>query len=49
MQDSLAIEGNALSTKQMTRFLMVRPYQKEVQEMSNAIKAYESFQQWQPI
>lgn len=51
IQGSLAIEGNTLSTEQITAILngktVIAP-PKEVQEVRNAIKAYESFQQWQP-
>lgn len=51
IQGSLAIEGNTLSTKQITAILngktVIAP-PKEVQEVRNAIKAYEAFQQWQP-
>lgn len=51
IQGSLAIEGNTLSTEQITAILngktVIAP-PKEVQEVRNAIKAYEAFQQWQP-
>ena len=51
IQGSLAIEGNTLSTEQITAILngktVIAPL-KEVQEVRNAIKAYEAFQQWQP-
>ena len=51
IQGSLAIEGNSLSTEQITAILngktVIAP-PKEVQEVRNAIKAYEAFQQWQP-
>lgn len=51
IQGSLAIEGNTLSTEQITAILngeTVIASPKEVQEVRNAIKAYEAFQQWQP-
>ncbi|EEH67313.1 cell filamentation protein Fic [Acinetobacter haemolyticus] len=51
IQGSLAIEGNTLSTEQITAILngkVVIAPPKEVQEVRNAIKAYEAFQQWQP-
>lgn len=51
IQGSLAIEGNTLSTEQITAILNGKPViapPKEVQEVRNAIKAYEAFQQWQP-
>nr|WP_277604149.1 MULTISPECIES: Fic family protein [unclassified Acinetobacter] len=51
IQGSLAIEGNTLSTEQITAILngktVIAP-PKEVQEVRNAIKAYEAFQHWQP-
>lgn len=51
IQGSLAIEGNTLSTEQITAILngktVIAP-PKEVQEVRNAIKAYEAFQEWQP-
>ena len=51
IQGSLAIEGNTLSTEQITAILngktVIAP-PKEVQEVRNAIKAYEAFQQWKP-
>ena len=51
IQGSLAIEGNTLCTEQITAILngktVIAP-PKEVQEVRNAIKAYEAFQQWQP-
>lgn len=51
IQGSLAIEGNTLSTEQITAILngktVIAP-PKEVQEVRNAIKAHEAFQQWQP-
>ena len=50
IQGSLAIEGNTLSTEQITAILNGKPViapPKEVQEVRNAIKAYEQFQQWQ--
>lgn len=51
IQGSLAIEGNTLSTEQITAILNGMPViasPKEVQEVRNAMKAYEAFQQWQP-
>ena len=46
IQGSLAIEGNTLSTEQITAILngktVIAP-PKEVQEVRNAIKAYEAF------
>jgi len=51
IQGSLAIEGNTLSTEQITAILngktVIAP-PREVQEVRNAIKAYEAFQQWNP-
>lgn len=51
IQGSLAIEGNTLSEAQITAILdgkqVIAP-PKEIQEVRNAIKAYEAFQQWQP-
>lgn len=51
IQGSLAIEGNTLSKEQITAILngktVIAP-PKEVQEVRNAIKAYEAFQQWKP-
>lgn len=50
IQGSLAIEGNTLSEAQITAILdgkqVIAP-PKEIQEVRNAIKAYEAFQQWQ--
>lgn len=47
IQGSLAIEGNTLSTEQITAILngkaVIAP-PKEVQEVRNAIKAYDAFQ-----
>ncbi|GAC1374339.1 MAG: Fic family protein [Aquirhabdus sp.] len=46
---SLAIEGNTLSEEQITAILNGKPViasPKEVQEVRNAIRAYEEFQQW---
>lgn len=51
IQGSLAIEGNTLSTEQITAILNGKPIiapPKEVQEVRNAIKAYDAFQKWQP-
>lgn len=51
IQGSLAIEGNTLSEAQITAILdgkqVIAP-PKEIQEVRNAIRAYEAFQQWQP-
>lgn len=51
IQGTLAIEGNTLSEEQITAILNGKPViapPKEVQEVRNAIKAYEAFQQWKP-
>ena len=51
IQGSLAIEGNTLSEEQITAILNGKPViapPKEIQEVRNAIKAYEQFQQWHP-
>lgn len=51
IQGSLAIEGNTLSTEQITAILNGKPIiapPKEIQEVRNAIKAYDAFQKWQP-
>jgi Fic family protein len=51
IQGSLAIEGNTLSEEQITAILNGKPViapPKEIQEVRNAIKAYEQFRQWQP-
>lgn len=51
IQGSLAIEGNTLSEEQITAILNGKPViapPKEIQEVRNAIKAYEQFQKWQP-
>jgi Fic family protein len=49
IQGSLAIEGNTLSEKQITAILegkrVIAPL-KEIQEVRNAIKAYEQFETW---
>lgn len=51
IQGSLAIEGNTLSTDQITAILegkrVVAP-PREVQEVRNAIAAYDRFDQWHP-
>ena len=51
IQGSLAIEGNTLSTEQITAILngktIIAP-PKEVQEVRNALKAYEEIQDWNP-
>ena len=48
---SLAIEGNTLSEEQITAILegkLVLAPLREIQEVRNAIKAYDLFEQWQP-
>ncbi len=48
---SLAIEGNTLSEEQISTILNGKPViapPKEVQEVRNAIKAYDEFQNWNP-
>ena len=48
---SLAIEGNSLSEEQVTALIEGRPVVapvKEVQEVRNAIKAYEQFMDFEP-
>lgn len=51
IQGSLAIEGNTLSTAQITAILegkrVIAP-PREIQEARNAINAYDLFTQWQP-
>lgn len=51
IQGSLAIEGNSLSEAQITAILegkrVIAP-PREVQEVRNAIAAYERFEQWRP-
>jgi len=51
IQGSLAIEGNTLSEKQITAILdgkaVVAP-PREIQEVKNAILAYDKMNQWQP-
>ncbi len=50
IQGSLAIEGNTLSEAQITAILNGKPViapQREVQEVKNALAAYEQFEQWQ--
>ena len=51
IQGSLAIEGNTLSEAQITAILdgkaVIAP-PKEIQEVRNAMKAYEAFKDWQP-
>lgn len=48
---SLVIEGNTFSTEQITAILngktIIAPL-KEVQEVRNALKAYEEIQDWNP-
>jgi Fic family protein len=51
IQGSLAIEGNSLSTEQVTAILENKPVMgsmKEIQEVRNAITAYEQFEKWDP-
>ena len=51
IQGSLAIEGNTLSTEQITAILNGKPViapPKEVQEVRNALKAYEEIHNWHP-
>lgn len=52
IQGSLAIEGNTLSEEQITAILegkrVIAP-PKEIQEVRNAIKAYEQFETWKAI
>ncbi len=51
IQGSLAIEGNTLSVEQITAILegkrVIAP-PREIQEVRNAVKAYEQLDQWQP-
>jgi Fic family protein len=51
VQGSLAIEGNTLSEKQITAILdgkrVIAP-PREIQEVRNAIAAYDRFEQWHP-
>ncbi|HQV34440.1 MAG TPA: Fic family protein, partial [Calditrichia bacterium] len=51
IRGSLAIEGNTLSEAQITAILdgkrVIAP-PREVQEVKNALSAYERFDQWQP-
>jgi Fic family protein len=50
IQGSLAIEGNTLSVEQITAVLEGKPViapPKEVQEVKNALAAYEHFNKWQ--
>ena len=51
IQGSLAIEGNTLSEEQMTAILdgkrVIAP-PREIQEVQNAIAAYDRFEQWRP-
>ncbi|MCK9197578.1 MAG: Fic family protein [Syntrophales bacterium] len=51
IQGSLAIEGNTLSVEQITAILegkrIIAPL-REVQEVRNAVKAYDQFDKWQP-
>jgi Fic family protein len=51
VQGSLAIEGNTLSEKQITAILdgkRVMASPREIQEVHNAIAAYDRFEQWHP-
>jgi Fic family protein len=51
IRGSLAIEGNALSEEQITAILdgkRVNATPREVQEVRNAIAAYDRFEQWRP-
>ena len=51
IQGSLAIEGNTLSTEQITAILENKPVMgsmKEIQEVRNAIAAYDQFEAWNP-
>ena len=51
IQGSLAIEGNTLSVEQITAILegkrIIAP-PREIQEVRNAVKAYEQLDKWQP-
>jgi Fic family protein len=52
IQGSLAIEGNSLSEEQITAILegkKVIASPKEVQEVRNAIEAYDQFSKWNPF
>jgi Fic family protein len=51
IQGSLAIEGNTLDTEQITAILEGKPVLgtiREIQEVKNAIEAYDSFENWNP-
>ncbi len=51
IQGSLAIEGNTLSESQITAVLegkVVMAPPREVQEVKNALSAYDAFERWQP-
>lgn len=51
IQGSLAIEGNTLSEEQISTILDGKPVVaplREIQEVRNAIKAYEEYPQWNP-
>ena len=51
IQGSLAIEGNTLTEEQISTILEGKPVLaplREIQEVRNAIKAYEQFPQWNP-
>ena len=51
IRGSLAIEGNTLSEEQISTILDGKPViapPREVQEVRNAIKAYDEFQSWNP-
>ncbi len=52
IQGSLAIEGNRLTEKQISTILEGKPVVaplREIQEVRNAINAYELFPQWNPV
>ena len=51
IQGSLAIEGNTLTEEQISTILEAKPVVgplREIQEVRNAIKAYEQYPQWNP-
>ena len=51
IQGSLAIEGNTLTEEQVSTILEGKPVVaplREIQEVRNAIKAYEQFTKWNP-
>lgn len=52
IRGSLAIEGNTLSEEQISTILDGKPViapPREVQEVRNAIKAYDEFKNWNPV